>query len=303
MAWARSEACRFHDDPSNWQREVDFPGSNDLIYSNSDVQYNPIRGDYMRLKNQVALITGAGRGIGRAIALAYAKEGAKLALAARTVAELEDTAKQAEALGAATFVVPADVSDEPQVNGMVQSTLEHFSKLDILVNNAGLPGPVGPLWENDVAYWIRTIEVNITGIFLCCRAVLPGMLATNRGKIINIYGGRGRNVSSYGASKVAVADLTETLSLELEGTNIQVNALSPGSIHTRMWEETRDAAEAIGDTELYEYGVRVTAGGGAPIERAAELAVFLASEASGRLSGRVIQATTDDFLESYSPDT
>ena len=249
----------------------------------------------MRLTNQVALITGAGRGIGRAIALAYATEGAKLALAARTISELEETARQAEALGATTYVVPVDVSDEPQVNRMVQGTLERFSRLDILVNNAGVPGPVGPLWENDVSYWIRTLEVNVTGVFLCCRAALPVMLANNRGKIINIYGGRGRNVSSYGASKVAVADLTETLSLELEGTNIQVNALSPGSIHTRMWEETRDAAAAIGDMELYEHGVRVTSGGGAPVEGAAELAVFLASDASGTLSGRVIQATTDDF--------
>ena len=121
----------------------------------------------MRLTNQVALITGAGRGIGRAIALAYAKEGAKLALTARTVSELEETAKQAEALGAATYIVAADVSDEQQVNRMVQGTLERFSKLDILVNNAGVPGPVGPLWENDVSYWIRTLQVNVTGVFLC----------------------------------------------------------------------------------------------------------------------------------------
>ena len=96
----------------------------------------------MRLANQVALITGAGRGIGRAIALAYATEGAKLALAARTVSELEETAKQAQALGATTYVVPADVSDEPQVNRMVQGALERFARIDILVNNAGVPVPV-----------------------------------------------------------------------------------------------------------------------------------------------------------------
>ena len=258
----------------------------------------------MRLEGKVALITGAGRGIGRAIALAYAKEGAHLALAARTVSELEETVRQAEALGAAACVIPTDVADESQVNRMVQNTLEHFSSLDILVNNAGVPGPVGPLWENDVSYWVRTIQVNVIGVFLCCRSVLPWMLAQDRGKIINLYGGRGRNVSSYGASKVAVADLTETLSLELDGTNIQVNALGPGSIHTRMWEETRDAAGVIGDTKLYEYGVRVTSGGGASIEQAADLAVFLASEASGSLSGRVIQATTDDFwnLTAQIPD-
>ena len=248
----------------------------------------------MLLIDQVALITGAGRGIGRAIALAYAREGANLALVARTLSELEETARQVEALGGSTYVVTADVSVVDEVEMMVQGTIERFSRLDILVNNAGVPGPVGPLWENDVAYWIRTLEVNVTGVFLCCRAALPKMLTKNRGKIINVYGGRGRNVSSYGASKVAIADLTETLSQELEGTNIQVNAISPGSIHTQMWEETRDAAQAIGDSALYEYGVRVTSGGGASIERAAELAVFLASEASGTLSGRVIQAS-DDF--------
>ena len=248
----------------------------------------------MRLENRVAVITGAGRGIGRAIALAYAQEGASLALVARTSSELAETAQQAEAMGAATCTITADVTDPAQVNHMVQETMERFSTVDILVNNAGVPGPVGPLWDNDVAYWIRTIEVNVIGVFLCCRSILPVMLAQNRGKIVNVYGGRGRNVSSYGASKIAVADLTETLSLELEGHNIQVNALSPGSIHTRMWEETRDAAKVIGDTELYEYGRRVTSGGGASIEQAAELAVLLASDASGTLSGRVIQSTTDD---------
>ena len=121
------------------------------------------------------------------------------------------------------------------------------------------------------------------------------MISNNRGKVINLYGGRGRNVSSYGASKIAVADITETLALELEGENIQVNALSPGSINTRMWEETRDAAQAAGDQELFEYGQRVTSGGGASIEQAAELAVFLASDSSGSLSGRVIPATTEDL--------
>ena len=249
----------------------------------------------MRLQDQVALITGAGRGIGRAIALAYAREGARLALAARTLSELEETATQAEALGAPTCVIPTDVTEQTEVEEMVRRTLERFSTLDILVNNAGLPGPVGPLQDNDVSYWSRTIQVNIIGVFLCCRAALPVMISRNRGKIINLYGGRGRNLSSYGASKVAVADITATLALELEGKNIQVNALNPGSIDTRMWEETRDAARAIGDLDLFELGMRVTSGGGASIERAAELAVLLAGETSNSLTGRVIQAVSEDF--------
>ena len=249
----------------------------------------------MQLEGRVALITGAGRGIGRAIALAYAKEGAQLALAARTLVELEETALQAERLGAATCVIPTDVTDKAQVDQMVERTLDRFSTLDILVNNAGIIGPIGGLAQNDVGEWTYTIQVNVIGVFLCCRAALPVMVSQNRGKIINMSGGVGRNMSAYSVSKIAVVNLTEMLSLELEGKNIQVNAVAPGSIHTRMWEETRDAAAALGDAELLAWGDRVLSGGGASMERAADLAVFLGSDASGGLSGRLIQSVTDDF--------
>ena len=129
----------------------------------------------MRLADKVAIITGAGRGIGRVIALAYAKEGARLALVARTLSELEETAGQAESLGAATCVIPTDISDQVQVDEMVRQTLDRYSTIDILVNNAAIVGPVGPLWENDVSSWMQTIQVNLIGTFLCCRAVLPAM--------------------------------------------------------------------------------------------------------------------------------
>ena len=251
------------------------------------------------LQHRVALITGAGRGIGRAIALAYAREGATLALAARTLDELEHTAQAAQSLGVTTGIVCADVSDPTQVDDMVRQAVERFATIDILVNNAGIAGPVGPLQENDAAAWIRTIQVNLIGTYLCCRAVLPIMRQQNRGKIINLSGAGAttawRHLSAYGASKVAVVRLTETLALELEGSNIQVNALGPGSIHTQMWEELRDGAQTAGDPQLYALGQRVTSGGGAAIEQATALAVFLASDASSTLSGRLISAVTDDF--------
>ena len=127
------------------------------------------------------------------------------------------------------------------------------------------------------------------------------MLEHNRGKIINLSGAGATSawpgLSAYVASKVSVVRLTETLGLELQGTNIQVNCMGPGSIHTQMWEELRDNAQAAGNAQIYELGQRVTSGGGASLELAAALAVFLASDASGSLSGRLISAATDDFQD------
>ena len=258
----------------------------------------------MRLNDRVAIITGAGRGIGRAIALAYAREGASMTLAARSGGELEETARLAQELGAKTHVVPTDVTNQAEVDAMVRQTLDRFSKIDILVNNAGIGGPVGLLQDNDVAEWINTIQVNVVGTFLCCRAVLPVMIAQDRGKIVNLAGagatGAWRNTTAYCTSKVAVVRLTENIWLELDGKNVQVNSLGPGSIDTQMWVELRDGAERVGDQDLFELGKRVTSGGGASIDRAADLAVFLASDDSGKLSGRLINAVADDF-ENLAP--
>lgn len=143
----------------------------------------------MQLENRVAIITGAGRGIGQAIALAYAKEGAKLALDARTLSELEETAQQAEALGAEVLVIPTDIADPAQVDEMVRRTVDEYTTVDILVNNAGIHGPVGSLQDVDVSHWMRTFQVNVLGAVLCCRAVLPVMLQQERGKLCRCLNG------------------------------------------------------------------------------------------------------------------
>ena len=132
----------------------------------------------MLLQGKIAVITGSGRGIGREIALAYAREGAKLVLAARSVPELEETRNAITAMGGEASVVPTDIRNEQSVAALAQQTLEHFSRVDILVNNSGIAGPTAPLWEIAPAEWEETFAVNVTGTFLCCRAFLPSMIAT-----------------------------------------------------------------------------------------------------------------------------
>ena len=254
--------------------------------------------DRKRLDGRIALITGGGRGIGRAIALAYAAEGARLALTARTASELQETAQLIEErFSTPAMTVVADVSNHEQVERAVGRTLENYGFIDVLVNNAGNIGPVGRVWDNDPAEWARTIAVHLMGVFYGCHAVLPSMLKRGQGRIVNMSGVGGPNTSAYDAAKTGIVNLTENLALELADTPITVNAISPGSIHTRMWEETRDLALAIGDMATYERGLQVTSGQGASIERAAQLAVFLGSDDCGALSGRLVRAFADRFEE------
>ncbi len=249
-----------------------------------------------RLNGRVALITGGGRGIGRAIAMAYAAEGANLALASRTIEELEETAHEiSRRFDAKVHTAVADVSSRDQVEQMVANVTETLGAIDVLVNNAGNLGPVGSLWENNPEEWERTFAIHLFGTFYGCRAVIPHMLRGNRGRIVNLAGVGGPNLTAYDAAKTAIVNLTENLAAELSGTPITVNAMSPGSIHTRMWEETRDLALQVGDTAMYNQGVQITSGKGASIERAAALATFLGSDDCGILSGRLIQAVTDTF--------
>ncbi|MCE2501203.1 MAG: SDR family oxidoreductase [Dehalococcoidia bacterium] len=253
----------------------------------------------MKLDGQVAVITGAGRGIGRAIALAYAREGAKLALAARSESELQEVVGAVSELGNEAIAVRTDVTNQQDTERLARRVADRFGRIDALVNNAGISGPVGPLQANDINDWINTITVNLTGTFLVCRAVIPVMLEQSQGKIINLSGAGATNawsnMSAYCSSKAAVVRLTEVLAQELDGTGVTVNALGPGSVHTSMWDKMTEQAAEAGADFIHQLGLRVTSGGGASIDECAELAVWLASDESGALTGRLISATADDF--------
>ena len=172
----------------------------------------------MKLSNKVAIITGAGRGIGRAIAIAYAKEGARVSLVARTVSELEETAQLIKEYASQSIVIPTDVTEPSSVAAMVQETVSRHGHVDILVNNAGVAGPIGALHDNDIDDWIQTIQVNVVGPYLCCKSVVPLMANQGGGKIINLAGAGANNawanLSAYCTSKAGVVRMTEVLALE-----------------------------------------------------------------------------------------
>jgi NAD(P)-dependent dehydrogenase (short-subunit alcohol dehydrogenase family) len=252
----------------------------------------------MRLAGKAAIITGAGRGIGRAIALAFALEGADVLVASRTLSEVTATAEGVRALGRNAIALNVDVSNREEVDWMVAQGIEELGKVDILVNNAGTYGSIGPLVDNDPGEWVQTVRTNLFGAFYSTRAVLPFMIRERRGKIINLSGGGASsplpNFSAYAASKAAIVRLTETLAQEVEEFNIQVNAIAPGAVRTRLTDAVLAAGPAAGEAMLAQ-ARRQKEDGGVPAERAAALAVFLASAESDGLSGRLISAVWDDW--------
>jgi NAD(P)-dependent dehydrogenase (short-subunit alcohol dehydrogenase family) len=252
-----------------------------------------------KLKHKVAIITGGGRGIGEAVALAFAAEGAKLVLVARTGSELEHVAAQVAACNGESLVVPADVANRDEVVRIVQSAIDAYGQVDILVNVAGIYGPIGPAWEVDPLVWERAVQVNLFGTFFACQAVLAHMVPRRQGKIINFSGGGATSplprFSAYGVSKTAVVRLTETLAEELTDFNIQVNAIAPGAVDTRLQDEVLEAGERAGNLLSRIRQMRETGEGGVPRERAAQLAVFLASSRSDGLTGKLIAAPYDGW--------
>ena len=249
------------------------------------------------LEGRLAIITGAGRGIGRVIALRFASEGARLAIASRSRAELEEVAAQCTAGAAECSVHVVDVSNREQVRDLVREA----GSPDVLVNCAGVYGPIGPLVENDLDEWEEALRINLLGTVYACREVIPRMIARGRGSIINLSGGGATaplpNFSLYAVSKAAVARLTDTLAAELDGSGVRVNAIAPGLIDTKLQDEVLKAGDRAGPLFARMRRARETGDGTTSPDVPASLAVFLASDASNGLTGKLISAPHDPWKD------
>ena len=209
----------------------------------------------MKLQGKVALITGGGRGIGKAIAMAYAREGAKLALCARTGAELNQTCQEIRSLKTECQAWPCDVSLEDPVRELVANTHRKFGRIDVLVNNAGVMTRPVPIVQLDVKKWDYTIAVNLRGPFLVTQAVLPLMLKQRSGSIINVSSMIGRsayaNFTAYATSKWGLEGFTQTLAAETRSRDIRVNSVDPGYVATKLTGYNGSKPESV--TEVFVY--------------------------------------------------
>jgi 3-oxoacyl-[acyl-carrier protein] reductase len=242
----------------------------------------------MNLENKIALITGAGSGIGKAIALEMAKAGAHIAINDLTSEPAEITAKEVETLGRDTLVIPADVADPTQVNDMVQQTLDRFNRIDILVNNAGIYIPQdGGFTDITDEAWQRILDVNLNGPFYCSRAVVKDMMTRKQGgKIINISSVQAEvahfDASAYQPSKAAVVMLTRTLAVELAPYKINVNAIGPGAI------ASEGMGASLGPEVIEAYRKRIPWGARGHTRDIGTVATFLASEDARYITGQII---------------
>lgn len=226
----------------------------------------------MKLKDKVALITGGGRGIGKAIALAYAHEGAKIAICARTPSEIEQALKEIREIKAEAAGWPCDVSLEDPVRELVANAKQQFGRIDILVNNAGVMTRPAPITELEVKKWDYTIAVNLRGAFLVTQAVVPIMMKQKNGSIINLSSmiGRGAyaNFIAYATSKWGLEGFTQTLAAEVRSDNIRANTVEPGVVATKLTGYSGSKPESV--TDVF---------------------VFLASDESKGVTGRMLSAS------------
>lgn len=243
--------------------------------------------------DQVVVVTGASQGLGRAIAVRFAAAGAKVVLAARSEDKLRDVAEEIAACGGEALTVPTDLRDPGSVQALRVRALDVFGRADVLVNNSGISGPTAVLWEQSVEDFEETLQVNVTGTFLCCREFLPGMVERGRGSIINIGSMTGKRPlkgrTPYAASKTALVGLTRTLAVEAGPHGVRVNLVSPGPINGQRLEGViRQQAESL---SISEDAARKQLASASPLGQfvddtdVADAVMFLSSSRAAKVTG------------------
>jgi 3-oxoacyl-[acyl-carrier protein] reductase len=254
------------------------------------------------LAGRGAIVTGASRGLGLEIARAYLRAGAHVLVTGRDEARLAEARAELAPFvepGQVLAAAPGDVGRAEDCAAVVAKALAVLPDLTVLVNNAGVYGPMGRIEDVDWDEWVDAVRIDLFGTVLMCRAVIPHLRRRGYGKIVNLSGGGATaplpRISAYAAAKVAVVRLTETFALELLDARVDVNAIAPGALNTRLLDEVIAAGPDKVGAAFHERSLRQQEEGGAPLEKGAALAVFLGSAASDGISGRLLSAIWDDW--------
>lgn len=254
------------------------------------------------LAGKQAIITGANQGLGLEIARKFVLAGADLMLCARNASMLEDARAELAGMASAGQKIVtqvADVSVESDVQNVVAQTLGQLNGCHILVNNAGVYGPKGEIENVDWSEWVAAMQINVFGSVLMSRAVLPHFKKQRYGKVIQLSGGGATSpmprISAYAVTKAAIVRYAETLAEEVRGTGIDVNAIAPGALNTRMLDEILEAGPGKVGKAFYERSLQQKETGGAGLSKGAELALFLASPASDGITAKLISAVWDNW--------
>ena len=251
------------------------------------------------LSGRVAIVTGGGRGLGFEIARTLYAAGARVAVLGRDAGVLTESARSLDPGGGLVIPIVCDVREERAVAAAVQAACDRFGKIDLLVNNSGIAGPTSALWESSLEEWQDTLATNVTGVFLCCRAVLPVMIRQGSGSIVTVGSASGKRPNAgraaYSASKTALIGLTRTLALEAGAHGIRVNLVTPGAIDSERFQRVIDQLaekRGVAREEILEEAVA-----GSPLRRlvkprdVAEVVTFLASDSAASITGEDINVS------------